>query len=104
MNINEILRTLQDAENKLDSANVDDGSKTDLDILILQLKRAMQVAIVDPLKELDKVSVADTTQLRKLTNQVQQVIDDEQARAALVGRIVGTAKVALKAAGLPIPS
>ena len=104
MNINEILQTLEDTENKLDSADVDDSSKIDLDILVLQLKRAMQSAIFDPLKDLDKVSVANTTELRSLTNQVQQVINDEQARVALVGRIVGTAKVALKAAGLPIPS
>ncbi len=104
MTINEILQTLEETKTKLESGGVDDSSKMDLDILILQLKRSLQVAIFDPLKDLDQITVADTTQLRNLTSQVQQVIDNEQARATLVTRIVGTAKVVLKAAGLPIPS
>lgn len=96
------MQNLQAAQVKLDTANIDDNSKTDLDILILQLKKALQTAIFDPLKDLDSITVTDTSQLTNLTGQLDGVIADERKRGTLVEQIVGVAKTALKAAGLSL--
>jgi len=104
MTMNEILEALQETQGKLEAARVDDDSKLELDILILQLRRALAVAVFDPLKDLDEVTVADTSQLTQLVREVQTAIQNEQKRVTLVKKITTTAKVALKAAGIPIPS
>jgi hypothetical protein len=75
----------------------------DLRILLRSIQRQLLVAAFDSLKDLDSVTVADTSQLPGLIAQVQTEIDNEKARTALVEKIIGTAKIALKAAGLSIP-
>ncbi len=102
MNVQEIMQKLQDTQAKLEAAEVDDNSKLDLDILVLQLKKALQSAIFDPLKDLDGVTVADTSKLSSLVDQVDDVINAEKKRVALVEQITGVARTALKAAGLSI--
>jgi hypothetical protein len=102
--IQEVIDTLSSTFDKLDSAGIDDATKRDLRILILQLERELEVAAFDPLKDIDSVTVADTSQLKALATQVQQEIDNEKARVRLVSRLIATAKIALRAAGVPIPA
>lgn len=104
MTIQELSEVLNRVLQQLKAAGVDDESKLDLEILALQLKRQMAVAVFDPLKELDQVTVADVSKLPQLVQDVSREIAHEQRRAELVRRIVATAKMALKAAGVPIPS
>jgi hypothetical protein len=102
--IQELSDTLNRVLQQLTAAGADDDSKLDLEILALQLKRQMVVAVFDPLKELDTVTVADVSKLPQLAQEVSREIAREQPRAELVRRITATAKMALKAAGVPIPS
>src|SRR5256885_2202583 len=102
MNMQEILQQLQATQDKLEEANVDDDAKLDLDILVLHLRRALATAVFDPLKDLDGVTVADTSKLPGLSAQVDEAIADEQKRSALVEQVVGIARTALKAAGLAL--
>ncbi len=81
---------------------MDDNSKLDLEIVVLQLQRALQTGIFDPLKDLDGVTVADTSKLSNLCGEVDAAINDEKKRVALVEQIVGVAKTTMKAAGLAI--
>jgi hypothetical protein len=104
MTIQEIVDELNSTFEKLDSAGVNDGAKRDLHILVLQLERELEVGVFDPLKDVDAVTVADTSQLKVLGAQVQQEIDNEKSRVQLVQKLVATAKVALRAAGVPIPA
>jgi hypothetical protein len=104
MTLQEIISTLNSTFQTLDDAGVDDSSKRDLHILILQLERESDVAAFDPLKDLDSVTVADTSQLKVLAQRVQQEIDNEKARVKLLQRMIATAKVAVRAAGVPIPA
>ncbi len=104
MNIQEIYDALVTCQNKLEEANIEDDSKLDLDILCSQLKKQLISAAFDPLKDLDNVTIADLSKLDGLTQQVDQTIQNENKRIALVKQITSIAKVALKAAGLPIPS
>lgn len=104
MTIQEIETQLKAAKAALDDAGVDDDTKLDLEILILQLRKQMIIAGFDPLKELSSVTVADLSTLRDLVAQVDTVIKDEKQRVKIVQKIVSTAKIGLKAAGLPIPS
>lgn len=102
MTIQEISDALNSTFQRLDDANINDASKRDLHILILQLQRELEVAAFDPLKDIDSVTVADTSQLKTLTAQVQQEIDNEKARVQLVQKLIATSKIALRAAGVPI--
>ena len=102
MTIQDIISKLQSTLDQLDDAGIKDSSARDLRILVLQLDKELEVAAFDPLKDLDSVTVADTKQLASLCDGVQQAIDDEKARVALVDKIVATAKVALRAGGVPI--
>lgn len=93
---------LTNLQNSLQQVNATDENSLDLQILILQLQQKMQVAAFDPLKELNSIPMADTAQLQQLIAQAQQAIDDESNRAALVGKIVATTQIALKASGISI--
>lgn len=103
MTIQEISDALNSTFQRLDDANIDDASKRDLHILVLQLQRELEVAAFDPLKDIDSVTVADTSQLKTLAAQVQQEIENEKARVQLVQKLIATAKITLRAAGVPIP-
>jgi hypothetical protein len=103
MTIKELIDTLNATFEKLDAAGITDAAKRDLHILILQLDRELEAAAFDPLKDLDSVTVANTSQLPVLAAQVQQAIDDEKARTQLVQKMIATAKLALRAGGVPIP-
>ena len=104
MTIQEIVDTLNATFQKLDDAGVDDATKRDLHILVLQLERELETAAFDPLKDVDSVTVADTSQLKILSQQVQQEIDNEKARVQLVQKMISTAKIALRAAGVGVPA
>ena len=104
MNIQEINNELNKCLDTLNENNIDDDSKLDLDLLALHLKRQLRLAILDPLKDLDNVTVADLSQLSSLVTQVKNEIDNENKRTELLKKAIGLAKIGLKAAGLPIPS
>lgn len=104
MTIKEIYEKLKEALSKLQSADTDDDATLDLEILVLQLKKQLLLGGFDPLKELSGVTVADVSKLPQLVQEVDQVIENEQKRVKLIQRIISTAKIGLKAAGLPIPS
>jgi hypothetical protein len=104
MNIKEISDNLNEALSKLQSAEIRDDQALDLEILVLQLQKQLLLSAFDPLKDLSGVTVADVSKLPALVQQVDMVIADEKARTKLVQTIISTAKIALKAAGLPIPS
>lgn len=103
MTTQEIFDTLQTTLDKLDDAGIDDSSKRNLHILVLQLQNELITESFNSLKDIDSVTVADTSQLPVLAAGVQTAIDDEKARTALVEKLIATAKVGLKAAGIPIP-
>jgi hypothetical protein len=104
MTIEELYKLLDETVSKLDDANIDDRSKTELEILTLQLQIQLEGAVFDVLKDLDTVTVADVSKLPALCKEVEQEIRNEQQRVQLVQRLTATAKMVLKAAGLPIPS
>ena len=103
MTIQDILTTLQSTLQKLNDAGIDDDSRLDLQILVRQLQRQLLVAAFDPLKDIDSVTVADTSQLPGLVTQVQTAINTQNATNDIVEKIIATAKVALRAAGVAIP-
>ena len=104
MTIKEIYEKLKEALSKLQSADTDDDATLDLEILVLQLKKQLLLGGFDPLKELSGVTVADVSKLPQLVQEVDKVIENEAKRVKLIQRIISTAKIGLKAAGLPIPS
>jgi hypothetical protein len=103
MTLQEILDTLQNTMQQLEDAGVNDTNKRDLRRVITRLKIALEGAVFDPLRELDSVQVPDTSQLKALAVQVQQEIDNEKARVALVQKLVAVSKKVIRAAGVPLP-
>ncbi|MCU1284069.1 MAG: hypothetical protein JWO13_419 [Acidobacteriales bacterium] len=105
MTVESLITRLQETFDRLELADATDNrSARDLHILLLQLQQELAVAAFDPLKDLDKVSVADTSKLASLCDDVQASINDEKKRVDLVEKIVATAKIALRAGGVPIPA
>ncbi len=104
MTIQDIVDKLTATQAKLDDANITDASTIDLQILLLQLQKELAVAAFNPLKDIDSITVADTSQLPGLVAQVQTAIDNQKATNAIVAKIIGTAKLALRGAGVPLPA
>ena len=94
------LCSLQDALEASDDPN--SASSLALRILSLKLQQQLIVAAFDPLKSLDGVSVADVGTLEKLIPEAQAAIEDGKSQVDLVNKIVATATIALRAAGLPL--
>lgn len=104
MTIKKIYEKISECLNKLDNADIDDDAKLDLEILVIQLKKQLLLKAFDPLREINGVTIADVSKLEGLIKQIDQVIDDEKKRGETVKQVTAIAKIALKAAGLPIPS
>jgi len=103
MKIQELLDQLKDAMSKLDDANITDEARDDLQLLINATERNIIRHSVDPLKDISQMTVVDVSQLRTLTAQLGQEIQNEQKRTALLGKIITIAKGGLRGAGLPLP-
>jgi len=103
MTIPELLDQLKQTSAKLDAANITDETKDDLEDLISSTKRAIIKHSVDPLKDISQMTAVDVSQLGPLSAQLDQDIQNEQRRIALVSKIITIAKGGLRAAGLPLP-
>jgi hypothetical protein len=103
MTISELLDQLRKTSEKLKAANISDGTRDDLEDLISETKREIVNRSVDPLKEINEMPAIDVSQLKTLSDQLEQDIQNEQKRMALVGKIIGIAKGGLRAGGLPLP-
>lgn len=104
MTIRELTHLLDTTLNTLQREDIEDHAKLDLQILVFQLKRQLVVASFDPLKDLDSVTIADLSELSNLADEVEKEVANEARRVKLLQQITATAKIALKAAGVPIPS
>ena len=91
MNITEIYQKLREALIKLENGNIDDDTKLDLEILVIQLKKQLLLGGFDPLREISGVTIADISTLDELIGQVDKVIQEESKRTNLVKKIVATA-------------
>lgn len=87
MKIQEIYSQLEKCLAQLESHNIDDIAKIDLEILISQLKKQIIIGAFDPLKDLNNVTVADVSNLPNLIKQVDLVIQKEKERGELVNKI-----------------
>jgi hypothetical protein len=103
MTMQELLDQLNDAMAKLDDADITDEARDDLQLLINATERNIIRHSVDPLRDIGQMTVVDLSQLRTLTAQLGQEIQNEQKRTALVGKIITIAKGGLRGAGLPLP-
>ncbi len=103
MTIQEVYDALVTTREKLESEEVEEDERIDLEILILQLKKQLLIAAFDPLKDLNGITVADVAKLPNLVDRLDAVITKEKKRVELVRKIVTVAKIGLRAAGLPIP-
>lgn len=103
MDIQNIYAQLNSCLEKLKAKDIDDDAKLELELLVIHLKRQMRTTVLDPLKDLNSLTVADLSQLPNLASKVNEEIDNEQKRVALVQKVIVLAKIGLKAAGLPVP-
>ena len=103
MTIQELNTQLSSLQASLEgSTDPTSASALALRILSLQVQQQLIVAAFDPLKSLDGVSVANVSELEKLIPEAQKAIDDGNSQVELVNKIVATATVVLRAAGLPL--
>jgi hypothetical protein len=102
MTLQELRDSLAQVRKRLEAENVDEAQRLELEILEKQIQMQIVVGTFDPLKELDGLGGVDVSKLKSLIPEVDRVIKQEQERAKLVGRIIGMAKTALRAAGVPV--
>ena len=102
MTINELYDKLEECVSMLDQAGIDDDAKLDLDLLKIQIKRQIRLAVLDPLKDVESVTVADLSKLTDLIREVQQEIHNESKRTKALQKIIGLVKIGANAAGIPI--
>ena len=102
MTINELYDKLEECVSMLDQAGIDDDAKLDLDLLKIQIKRQIRLAVLNPLKDVESVTVADLSKLTDLIREVQQEIHNESKRTKALQKIIGLVKIGANAAGIPI--
>jgi hypothetical protein len=103
MTIDELRTQLNDLSAKVGPAS-DDEASSSLRILALQLNKQAIAEGFAPLASLDDIAPVEVEQLRTLVPQVDEAIATEQKRVQLIGAIISLAKVALRAAGVTLPS
>lgn len=102
MTINDLYDKLEACISALEAAGIDDDSKLELELLKLQIKRQIRLAVLSPIKDLEAVTVADLSRLSELVNEVQQEIRNEESRTKALKKVIGLVKIGANAAGIPV--
>jgi hypothetical protein len=76
----------------------------DLRILLLQIEKQKVAQAFSPLADLNALAPVPTGQLQLLMGQVDEAIAADNKRVQFVQTVISVAKVALRAAGVPLPA
>lgn len=103
MTIDELLTQLKCLSAKLEPVAGDEAT-FDLRILLLQIEKQKIAQAFSPLADLNALAPVPTGQLQVLMAQVDQAIATDSKRVQFVQTVISVAKVALRAAGVPLPA
>jgi hypothetical protein len=103
MTIDELLMQLNGLSAKLEPVAGEEAT-FDLRILLLQIEKQKVAQAFSPLADLNAVAPVPTGQLQLLMGQVDEAIAADSKRVQFVQTVISVAKVALRAAGVPLPA
>jgi hypothetical protein len=103
MTIDDLLTQLNGLSAKLEPAGGDEAT-FDLRILLLQVEKQKVAQAFSPLADLNALAPVPTGQLQLLMGQVDEAIAADNKRVQFVQTVISVAKVALRAAGVPLPA
>jgi hypothetical protein len=103
MTIDELLMQLNGLSAKLEPVAGEEAT-FDLRILLLQIEKQKVAQAFSPLADLNAVAPVPTGQLQLLMGQVDEAIAADNKRVQFVQTVISVAKVALRAAGVPLPA
>jgi len=103
MTIDELLMQLNALSAKLEPVGGDEAT-FDLRILLLQVEKQKVAQAFSPLADLNALAPVPTGQLQVLMGQVDEAIAADKKRVQFVQTVISVAKVALRAAGVPLPA
>jgi hypothetical protein len=105
MTIDELLTQLNGLSAKLEPVAGEEAT-FDLRILLLQIQIEKQkvAQAFSPLADLNALAPVPTGQLQLLMGQVDEAIAADNKRVQFVQTVISVAKVALRAAGVPLPA
>jgi hypothetical protein len=103
MTIDELLTQLNGLSAKLGPVAGDEAT-FDLQILLLQVEKQKIAQAFSPLADLDALAPVPIAQLQLLMGQLDEAIATDQKRVQFVQAVISLAKVALRAAGVPLPA
>jgi hypothetical protein len=103
MTIDELLTQLNSLSAKLEPVAGNEAT-FDLRILLLQIEKQKIAQAFSPLADLNALAPVPTGQLQLLMGQVDEAIATDKKRVQFVQTVISVAKVALRAAGVPLPA
>jgi hypothetical protein len=103
MTIDELLTQLNGLSAKLEPVAGEEAT-FDLRILLLQIEKQKVAQAFSPLADLNALAPVPTGQLQLLMGQVDEAIAADNKRVQFVQTVISVAKVALRAAGVPLPA
>lgn len=103
MTIDELLTQLNGLSAKLEPVAGDEAT-FDLRILLLQIEKQKIAQAFSPLADLNALAPVPTGQLQLLMGQLDEAIATDSKRVQFVQAVISVAKVALRAAGVPLPA
>jgi hypothetical protein len=103
MTIDELLTQLNGLSAKLEPVAGNEAT-FDLRILLLQIEKQKIAQAFSPLADLNALAPVPTGQLQLLMGQVDEAIATDKKRVQFVQTVISVAKVALRAAGVPLPA
>ena len=103
MTIDELLTQLNGLSAKLEPVAGDEAT-FDLRILLLQIEKQKIAQAFSPLTDLNALAPVPTGQLQLLMGQLDEAIATDSKRVQFVQTVISVAKVALRAAGVPLPA
>jgi hypothetical protein len=103
MTIDELLTQLNGLSVKLEPVAGEEAT-FDLRILLLQIEKQKIAQAFSPLADLNALAPVPTGQLQLLMGQVDEAIASDNKRVQFVQTVISVAKVALRAAGVPLPA
>ena len=103
MPIDELLTQRNGLSAKLEPVAGDEAT-FDLRILLLQIEKQKIAQAFSPLADLNALAPVPTDQLQLLMGQLDEAIATDSKRVQFVQTVISVAKVALRAAGVPLPA
>lgn len=101
MTIQALYEKVSECLEKLNKAAVIDDTVFELELLVTQLRIRLHAGVYDPMKTLNEGQTPNISRILVLTEQLDDVLYEANARTELVTQVASLAKGVLRKEGIP---